>query len=251
MGPGRTYPPMSDTSSKAPSHEVTIPADVIVLANGFVTTNWLHPLEIQGVGGKKLHDVYNERGGAQMYMGAALDGFPNFLTVFGPNTATGHSSVVLASENMVAMTLKLIKPVLSGDASRIEIKKQAEIDYTADIQKALKKTVWHMGGCQSWYFDRKTDWNSTVYPYSQVWFGLRCLFPTWSDWSITYTAQGLAKKRRKAFLRFLKTMVLVVFLIRARNAGYTVRQLPGLVRQKARRAVDIGKAVLIGAISRV
>lgn len=164
LGPGRTYPPMSDTSSKAPSHQAIIPADIIVLANGFVTTTWLHPLDVVGRGGLHLHDVFEQRGGPQMYMGAAMDEFPNFFTIFGPNTATGHSSVVLASENMVEMTLLLIAPVLKGDVATVEIKKEAELHWAKDTQRQLKKTVWHMGGCNSWYFNTKDDWNSTVYP---------------------------------------------------------------------------------------
>lgn len=162
LGPGRTYPPM-ETASSAPSHQVEIPADVIILANGFQTTEWLHPLEITGRGGKKLHDVFDERGGPQMYMGAALDGFPNFFTVFGPNTATGHSSVILASENMVELILKFVKPILNGEVKSAEIKKEAELEWARDTQSALKKRVWNTGGCVNWY---QTDegWNSTVYP---------------------------------------------------------------------------------------
>jgi cation diffusion facilitator CzcD-associated flavoprotein CzcO len=152
-----------EKASSAPSHQVEIPADVIILANGFQTTEWLHPLEITGRDGKKLHDVFEERGGPQMWMGAALDGFPNFFTVFGPNTATGHSSVILASENMVELILKFVKPILNGEVRTAEIKKEAELEWARDTQSALKKRVWNTGGCVSWY---KTDdgWNSTVYP---------------------------------------------------------------------------------------
>jgi hypothetical protein len=164
IGPGRTYPDPADTTSSAPSHEVTLPADVIILANGFQTTKWLHPLDITGRGGKKLHDVFEERGGPQMYMGMALDGFPNFFTIFGPNTATGHSSVIMASENMVNMALKFIKPMIKGDVALTEIKKEAEIEWARDTQSALKKRIWTTGGCRSWY-QTEEGWNSTVYPY--------------------------------------------------------------------------------------
>jgi len=164
LGPGRTYPDPNDSKSSAPSHEVILPADVIILANGFQTTKWLHPLEITGRNGKKLLDVFDERGGPQMYMGMALDGFPNFFTIFGPNTATGHSSIILASENMVNMVLKLIKPILKGDVAITEIKKEAELEWARDIQSALKKRVWNTGGCQSWY-QTEEGWNSAVYPY--------------------------------------------------------------------------------------
>lgn len=163
LGPGRTYPDIKDSTSTVPTNEVTIPADVIILANGFETTGWLHPLDITGRDGQKLHDVFDERGGPQMYMGMAMDGFPNFFTIFGPNTATGHSSVILASENMINLSLKFIKPILQGDVELTEIKKEAEIEWARDTQTALKKRVWSTGGCGSWY---KTEegWNSTVYP---------------------------------------------------------------------------------------
>lgn len=162
LGPGRAYPPL-DTKSSAPTHEVTIPADVIILANGFQTTEWLHPLDITGRDGRKLHETFAKRGGPSMYMGNVLDGFPNFFTIFGPNTATGHSSVILASENMINLTLKIIKPILKGEVATAEIKESAELEWDRDTQSALKKRVWNTGGCVSWY---KTEegWNSTVYP---------------------------------------------------------------------------------------
>jgi hypothetical protein len=64
---------------------------------------------------------------------------------------------------MVNLSLKFIKPILAGEVSQAEVKKKAELNWAADIQRACKDTVWHAGGCHSWY---KTDsgWNSTVFP---------------------------------------------------------------------------------------
>ena len=163
LGPGRLFPPMSMTTSAAPTEQRQIPADVIILANGFEVNEWLHRLPIRGRGGKLMTDVWRERGGAQAYLGTAIDGFPNAFIIFGPNTATGHSSVILATENMVNYALKFMEPILSGEVSQFEVKREAEVSYTKDIQEKLKETVWMSGGCSSWY---KTDdgWNSTVYP---------------------------------------------------------------------------------------
>lgn len=161
LGPGRTYPPHGVESS-APNEEVTIPADVIILANGFETTKWLHPIKIIGRGGKSLQQVFDERG-TSMYMGTAIDDFPNFFTIFGPNTVTGHTSVILTTESAVNLSLKLVKPILNGDVRTVEIKKKAQLDWTRDTQAALKRTVWHTGGCNSWYKD-ENGWNSTGYP---------------------------------------------------------------------------------------
>ena len=172
LGPGRTYPDPKKTDSKAPTDEVKLPADTIILANGFDTTTWLHPLKVIGVEGKLMQDVWNERGGPQAYMGAAMDGFPNFFILFGPNTATGHSSVILASENMVNYSLHFIKHILNGDVKTFDVKKEAEVAWTTDIQEELKNTVWSTGGCHSWY-KTENGWNATAYPYEP-------LFPTYS-----------------------------------------------------------------------
>ena len=163
LGPGRTYPDPKDITSKVPTDEVNLPADTIILANGFDLTTWLHPLRVVGKDGEVLQDVWDKRGGPQAYMGAAMDGFPNFFIVFGPNTATGHSSVILASENMVEYILKFLKPLLRGEVKTFEVKKEAEVSWTAMMQEKLKDTVWMTGGCHSWYKNAE-GWNSTAYP---------------------------------------------------------------------------------------
>lgn len=160
IGPGVVYP--KDAKSVLPEREV--PADVIVLANGFETHKWLHPMCVIGKGGKDLVNTMDERGGAQAYLGTAMDGFPNFFMLFGPNTATGHSSVVMASENTVMYTLNFIKLLLRGDATAVDVKHEAEVAFTQEIQAELQKMVFMSGGCTSWYFT-EGGWNPTVYPY--------------------------------------------------------------------------------------
>ena len=163
LGPGRIYPNPDDQSSKVPTDEVHLPADTIILANGFELSTWLSPLKIIGKGGAVMQEVWDERGGAQAYMGSAMDGFPNLFLIFGPNTATGHSSVILASENMVEYTLKFIKKILKGDVKTFEVKKEKEIAWTEKMQLGLQSTVWHAGGCHSWY-KTANGWNATAYP---------------------------------------------------------------------------------------
>ena len=165
LGPGRTYPDPGKTDSKVSTDEMKLPADTIILANGFDVTTFLHPLKVLGKEGKLMQDVWDERGGPQAYMGTAMDGFPNFFILFGPNTAQGHSSVILASENMVNYSLHFIKQILNGDVKTFDVRKEAEVAWTSDIQEELKDTVWQTGGCQSWY-KMDNGWNATAYPYA-------------------------------------------------------------------------------------
>lgn len=80
LGAGQTYPKKSAEDGPAARD---VPADVIVLANGFETTKWLHPLAVTGRNGVDLVDEMDRRGGPQAYQGTAMDGFPNFFIIFG------------------------------------------------------------------------------------------------------------------------------------------------------------------------
>ncbi|KAF2691355.1 FAD/NAD(P)-binding domain-containing protein [Lentithecium fluviatile CBS 122367] len=232
LGPGVTYP--TDAKSDLPERE--FPADIIVLANGFDTKKWLHPLRVAGKGGKDLVETMDERGGPQAYQGTAMDGFPNFFMIFGPNTVTGHSSVVMASENMVNYSLNYIKLLLNGDAAAVDVKREAEERYTAMIQRALKNTVFMSGGCNSWYFTND-GWNSTGYPYSQVDFWRRCLTPHWNDWNIEYTKKGKAHIRRTRAFRLLIVALAVVGAYRAHQYGVGLKEVKRFIRQLLQRAV--------------
>ena len=163
IGPGRHFPPMSNTTSTAPTTEETIPADVLIMANGYETNQWLHPLDVTGRDSKSLYNVWQERGGAQAYLGTAMDGFPNFFIIFGPNTATGHSSVILASENMTNYALNFIGPIMRGEVRTWEVKEKYERQWTERVQSELKNSVFLSGGCKNWYVG-EDGWNSTTYP---------------------------------------------------------------------------------------
>jgi cation diffusion facilitator CzcD-associated flavoprotein CzcO len=170
LGPGSVYPPAeprkpnTNATSSPPAPERHIPVDVIILAHGFAVHRWLHPLDVRGRGGRRLHDVWAARGGPQAYLGAAVDGFPNFFIVWGPNTVTGHSSSLLAVENVVELVLRFVAPVvLDGAVATVEVKREAELAWARDMQAASRRRVFSSGGCRSWYVDEK-GWNSVTYP---------------------------------------------------------------------------------------
>lgn len=160
LGPP-TYPPAMKTSAE--NDQVELPADVIILANGYRTNEYLHPLRVIGKDGRSIHEIWEERGGPQAYLGIAMDKFPNFFMLFGPNTATGHTSVILASENAITYSMRLIKPILKGTVSTYEVKEDAELEWTRTVQDVLKQTPLNNGSCTSWYTNEK-GWNSTTYP---------------------------------------------------------------------------------------
>ena len=176
-------------SFKFPSGD-TLPADVIILANGFNLSSCHSSIHAIGREGKSLADHWEETfSGPGAYNCTAMSGFPNFFLIVGPNSLQGHTSVVIAAENTVNYALRILGPILTDGTkgSVVEVKRSAEEADVRRLQEDLSKTV-YFSGCQSWYIHEKGDgkrWNGTTYPYSQGWFWYRCLVPRWGDWEFS------------------------------------------------------------------
>ena len=67
------------------------------------------------------------------------------------------------------------------------------------------------------------------------------MFPTWSDWDITYTPKGLAKKRAKTTLRYLAYITVLVGIFRLRRKRHSVKDM---LKAYVRQALLIGGVVL-------
>lgn len=74
-----------------------IPADVIVLATGFQTNHFTPFMDIHGKNGT-IREHWEQWDGPGAYNTSVLNGFPNFFLLLGPNSATGHTSALMASE---------------------------------------------------------------------------------------------------------------------------------------------------------
>ncbi|OKO89620.1 Baeyer-Villiger monooxygenase [Penicillium subrubescens] len=122
-----------------------IAADVIVLATGFQTNKFIPYMDVVGRNGENVSQHWGKYGGPAAYNCSALSGFPNFFMLLGPNAATGHTSAMMAAENSINYALRVLKPVLDGDAASVEVTAKAEHDYVYWVQDALKKRVWNAG----------------------------------------------------------------------------------------------------------
>ena len=84
------------------------PADVIILANGFAVGGHILSLDVIGSKGRTLLDYWKDKQALSSYMSAAVSAFPNFFILNGPNSASGHLSVVYTVECQVAYVCKLV-----------------------------------------------------------------------------------------------------------------------------------------------
>ncbi|KAL7938361.1 hypothetical protein V8C35DRAFT_150824 [Trichoderma chlorosporum] len=159
-------------------------ADIIVYATGFETNSFCTNIEVVGRGGVTAEEHWSSLGGPGAYNSTSLAGFPNFFMILGPNTLTGHTSTIMAAENSINYALRVIKPVIQGQATAVDVKLDAEKQYTHQVQTDLTGMVWH-SGCNSWYNRSKNGVvrNASMYPYTQPYFWYKCLFPTYRDFT--------------------------------------------------------------------
>ncbi len=126
-----------------------IDLDLIVYSTGYDATDGVISYPVIGKGGRSVQDVWAEF--PRAYLGTTLPGFPNLFIVTGPNTGIGHTSAIFVIEAQMEYIRRAIRAVLDRKARSIEVKAQAENDYTTMIHREMKQTVWQSGGCNSWY----------------------------------------------------------------------------------------------------
>ncbi|MBF6171519.1 flavin-containing monooxygenase [Nocardia blacklockiae] len=125
-------------------HEV----DVIIYGTGFKGTEFLAPMNIYGLGGRKLSDVWSPEG-ARAYLGIAVPHFPNLFMMYGPNTNVGSGSIIYMLESQARYIRQAIHHLSTHPGHYLSPRPTAEQSWDAWLQNRLKDTPWNF--CSSWY----------------------------------------------------------------------------------------------------
>jgi cation diffusion facilitator CzcD-associated flavoprotein CzcO len=128
------------------------PADVIVLATGFASHDFVAPMEVVGSDGRALADVWGRV--PRAYLGLSVPGFPNMFLLYGPNTNGGSGSVVNTLECGIGHLIAALEAMDRATAERIEVRREAANEFDRELRAALAGTVWHTG-CTNWYVDEE------------------------------------------------------------------------------------------------
>jgi cation diffusion facilitator CzcD-associated flavoprotein CzcO len=127
-------------------------ADVLVLATGFASHDFVAPMEIAGRDGRRLAEEWAEV--ARAYLGLSVPAFPNMFLLYGPNTNGGTGSVIFTIEAGMGHVLAALRQMEDGAACRIEVRRDAAERFDRELRAALQGTVWH-SGCTNWYVDER------------------------------------------------------------------------------------------------
>jgi cation diffusion facilitator CzcD-associated flavoprotein CzcO len=158
-----------------------VAADVVIAANGFEVQQFLGNLNVKGVM-ETIRSKWDRMGRPRAYQGGVLAGFPNFMILMGPNTLTGHHSVIFATECMTDYAIKLFHPIYTNSLSRIELKQEEEDRYQLWIDKKMKSLIWEPNGVGGWYQNHAG--NSMIFPSFQTHFWY---LNSWVKWHHFHT----------------------------------------------------------------
>ncbi|CAI6100739.1 unnamed protein product [Clonostachys chloroleuca] len=156
------------------TEEESLGFDLIVFATGFQTQEFLQGIDVRGVDGRPLGDIW-EKGASALY-GMTVESLPNFGILYGPNTNLGHNSIILMIEAQTRYLLTVVKEVLKaaqrGQGLAITPRLNRLREWNTQLQKDLDKTTFADPLCSSWYKNKDghitNNWGGTVVEYQKL-----------------------------------------------------------------------------------
>jgi len=139
--------------------------DVLVIATGFKAAEYLPDLEVTGVDGRTIHEVWDHEPYA--FLGITVPGFPNFFMLYGPNTNGGE--IVFFLERQSEYAVRVAKRIRRGRVSAVEVRKSWTDLYNRWLQGRMKGTSWEVSRN---YFTAPSGRIVTQWPYGALLYGL-------------------------------------------------------------------------------
>jgi hypothetical protein len=121
---------------------------VIIYGTGFQTLDFLAPMSVTGLRGRRLDECW--RDGAEAYLGITVSGFPNFFMLYGPNTNLGGNSIIYMLEGQIGYVTGALRALESAGLHWLDLRPEVQKAFNAWVDEASRTSVWE-SGCQSWY----------------------------------------------------------------------------------------------------
>lgn len=112
-------------------------ADIVVLATGYRTDEYLSTYTVRGPGGIDLHEHW--AGEPEAFFGIMVPKFPNFFIMMGPNT--NANPLVAFYEAQARFIAKRIRE-LNGPNRTVRARESVTYLYNRWVQSRLNKSVW-------------------------------------------------------------------------------------------------------------
>jgi cation diffusion facilitator CzcD-associated flavoprotein CzcO len=127
-----------------------ISLDVLVYATGFDTHTYMRPMQVLGLNGISIDEVWKDN--VFSYGGVGVPGFPNMFLLYGPFAPLNNVPVPIGLEHEIGYILRLMDEARRRGAA-VAPTAEATERFRARIRAALPGTVWV--GCKNWYSDQE------------------------------------------------------------------------------------------------
>ncbi|KAL1841206.1 hypothetical protein VTJ49DRAFT_7327 [Mycothermus thermophilus] len=163
------------------------PIDILITSTGYhANRNPFLYSNILGRNNLPLSARWESR--PETYLSLAVDGFPNFLLLFGPNGAIGAGSLTRMLEASVDYAVCFIRKLQREDYACAEVKRERVKDFMTYVDRYFEKTV-YSDECGGWYKSTCTDSDGKkriivtgLWPGSTLHAIEAMRAPRWEDW---------------------------------------------------------------------
>lgn len=157
--------------------------DVLVCATGFDIANMMGSLEIVGIGGKRLRELWGTED-ARAYFGMMVPGFPNYFHTTGPNSAPNHAAGQnLISESQVNYAIECLDWINAQDKAALQPTVSAFDAWQEKVETQMAKMIWSHPRAYS-YYNNSQKRNYLSWPWRLIDFWNECRGPREQDFEL-------------------------------------------------------------------
>jgi 4-hydroxyacetophenone monooxygenase len=144
------------------------PVDTIIFGTGFRASEFLRPMRVVGRGGVDLHQWWGDD--ARAYLGITIPHFPNFFSLYGPNTnIVINGSIIYFSECGARYILGCIRHLLGNGGHAMEVRADVHDEFNRQVDEQNRAMAWGWSDVNSWYKNRSgrvtQNWPFTLLEY--------------------------------------------------------------------------------------
>jgi 4-hydroxyacetophenone monooxygenase len=125
-------------------------ADVLVWATGFQAARFLSSLDVHGLDGRILKEVWHDDD-PHAYLGMSIPGFPNFFMLGGPNSFPGSGSFMYFMEVQMRYLRQLLTTMWDREIVAVDPKEDVNREYNDRVDALHEQTVWTHPGMETYY----------------------------------------------------------------------------------------------------
>ncbi|KAI0512941.1 hypothetical protein F5B22DRAFT_280782 [Xylaria bambusicola] len=162
--------------------------DILICATGF-DTSFRPRFPIVSHTGENLQDKWATD--PQSYLGVAVAGFPNYMTVLGPNSPVGNGPVLYGVEAQADWICRFVDQYQTTNMKMFMPKEEAVQDFVQYKNHFMKQTVW-VDDCHSWYKNRGNGQVTALWPGSTLHYVEACKNLRLDDFDISYSGNRFA-----------------------------------------------------------